>query len=246
MPILILHGPLRVWESFRGFRAGRDGAEAEACDGGGQGVRRYLKGAEELGGCGGLIAEPEDEEAGLDLFGGKEIEAAGVFAELHLCGGGGREGGVGEGVGEGGVAGLVEGGEPVVEEVAGGGFGDEADLIAVAGEADEDEGVDGADVVSAAGGAGCVGGIAEDDGVDLGGIVVLVGGGGGGGGGGVAGATGGAMGGGGVGEGAEDEGERDNGGCDGEQDDSGAERLAGGEIEAGSGAGGGAAGRGWG
>ena len=68
---------------------------------------------------------------------------------------------------ERGVACLVEGGEPAVEEVAGGGVGDEADLVAETGQANEDGGVNRADVVSRAGGYRSVGGIAEDDGVDL-------------------------------------------------------------------------------
>ena len=46
------------------------------------------------------------------------------------------------------VACLVEGGEPGVEELAGGGVGDEADLVPEAGQANEDGGVNGADVVS--------------------------------------------------------------------------------------------------
>ncbi len=36
-------------------------------------------------GCrGSLVAEPEDEHAGLDLFGREKSEAAGLAAELHL------------------------------------------------------------------------------------------------------------------------------------------------------------------
>ena len=94
--------------------------------------------------------EAEDEDAGLDLLSGEQFEAAGLLSEVHL-GSGGGEGYGGEGVAEGGVAGLVEGGEPAVEEVAGGGVGDEAGFGAVAGQADEDGGVDRADVVSLAG-----------------------------------------------------------------------------------------------
>jgi hypothetical protein len=39
---------------------------------------------------------------------------------------------------------------------------------------DDDEGVDGADVFSALGGNGGVGGVAEDDGVDLVGVIFVV------------------------------------------------------------------------
>ena len=63
---------------------------------------------------------------------------------------------------------LVEGGEPAVEEAARGGVGDQAHLIAEAGQANEDGRVNGADVVSRAGGHRSVGWITKDDGVDLG------------------------------------------------------------------------------
>src|SRR5271170_3702686 len=52
-----------------GVLAGGNGAEAEACDGGGVGVRTHLEGAEDLGRQRGLVAEPKDEDAGQDLFG---------------------------------------------------------------------------------------------------------------------------------------------------------------------------------
>ena len=57
--------------SYRGLFRGeeRNGAEAEARDGGGAGVRTHLEGAEDLGRRGGLVTEPEDEDTGQDLFG---------------------------------------------------------------------------------------------------------------------------------------------------------------------------------
>ena len=55
-------------------------AEAEARDGGGAGVRTHLKGAEGLDRRGGLVAESEDEDAGLNLFGSEQIEAAGLLS----------------------------------------------------------------------------------------------------------------------------------------------------------------------
>lgn len=61
-----------------------NGAEAEARDFGRGGVRKYLEGAEDFGCRGSLVAEPEDEHAGLDLFGREKSEAAGLAAELHL------------------------------------------------------------------------------------------------------------------------------------------------------------------
>ena len=119
--------------------------------------------------------------------------------------------------------------------MAGGGVGDEADLVAVTGQANKDGGVNGADVVALAGGDGCVGGITEDDGVDLVWIIfVIVGGGSGCGVGGTSGA--GAVGGEActpvVTQGIEDRGESGDGGEGSEQDGSGAERLAADEIEA--------------
>lgn len=98
--------------------------------------------------------------------------------------------------------------------------------------------MNGADVVAVAGGHGSVGGIAEDDGVDLVGIVFVVVGGGsrfGVGGTRGAGVVEGEMCTSGVLHGIEDRGESSDGGDGGEQDGSGAERLAGGEIEARSG-----------
>ena len=97
---------------------------------------------------GGLVAESEDEDAGLDLFGREQVEAAGLLPELDLCSGRGGERDIGQSVAKRGVACLVEGGEPAVEEAAGGGVGDEAHLVAEAGQANEDGGVNGADVVS--------------------------------------------------------------------------------------------------
>src|SRR5438552_2764485 len=150
---------------------------------------------------------------------------------------------LGQSVAKRGVACLVEGGEPAVEEAAGGGVGDEAHLVAEAGQVNEDGGVNGADVVSRAGGHRSVGGITEDDGVDLGWIVFLVGSRGGSGcgagGTGSAGAAGGEMCMSGATQGVEDGGGRRVGGYGSEQDGSGAERLAAGDIEAGSGGGGG-------
>ena len=122
--------------------------------------------------------------------------------------------------------------------MAGGGVGDEADLIAVAGQANEDGGVNGADVVALAGGHGSVGGITENDGVDLVWIIFVVVGGGSGCG------VGGTSGAGAVGsevctsvvtQGIEDRGKSSDRGNGSEQDGSGAERLASGEIEARSG-----------
>jgi hypothetical protein len=80
---------------------------------------------------------------------------------------------IGQSVAKCGVACLVEGCEPIVEEVAGGDVGNEAHLVAEAGQVNEDGGVNGADVVSPADKHRSVGGIAEDDGVDLGWIVFL-------------------------------------------------------------------------
>src|SRR5271155_9736 len=57
--------------------------------------------------------------------------------------------------------------------MAGGGVGDEAHLVARARKVNEDGGVNGADVGSAAGGHRSVGRIAEDNGVDLVGIVIV-------------------------------------------------------------------------
>ena len=68
-----------------------NGAEAEARDGGGAGVRTYLEGAEGFNRRGGLVAEPEDQDAGLDLFGREQVEATGLLPELDLCSGSGGE-----------------------------------------------------------------------------------------------------------------------------------------------------------
>lgn len=55
-----------------------------------------------------------------------------------------------------------------------GGIWYKAYLVAEAGQANEDGGVNGADAVSRSGGHGSIGGITEDDGVDLGRIVFLI------------------------------------------------------------------------
>lgn len=219
-----------------------DGAEAEARDGRGARVWTELQGAEGLG-LGGLVAETKDEDAGLDLFGREEREAAGLLAELDLRGGSGGERDGGKSAAERGVAPVVEGGEPAVEEAAGGGVGDEAGLLAEAGQVNDDEGVDVADVVAVAGGGGGVGGVAEDNGVDFVFVVFIVGGRGGGGSRGGAGSAG--AGGAGVlpavvTQGVDDGGEGEDGGHGGEQDGFGADGLGAGEIEAGSGGSGGA------
>ncbi len=118
--------------------------------------------------------ESEDEDAGLDLFGKEQGEAAGLLPELYLCSSRGGECDIGQSVAKCGIACLIEGGEPVVEEAASGGVGDEAHLVSKAGQANEDGGVNRADVLSPAGGYRSVGGITENDGVDLGWIVFLV------------------------------------------------------------------------
>ena len=96
--------------------------------------------------------KPEDQHAGLDLFGREQGEAAGLPAEFHLCGGRGGESNIGQSSRKRRVGCLVKGGKPVVEEVAGGSVGDETHLVARAREANEDGGVHGADMGSAAGG----------------------------------------------------------------------------------------------
>jgi hypothetical protein len=117
---------------------------------------------------------------------------------------------------------LVEGGEPCVEKAAGGAVGDEAHLVAEAGQVDDDEGVNGADMVAAAGGYRSVGGIAEDDGVDLGWIVFVVGSGCGAGGTVSPGGVWGEVNTSGVAKAIEDREERADGSYGGEQDGSGA------------------------
>ena len=94
--------------------------------------------------------------------------------DLHLCGGCGGERDVGQEVAERGIVCLVEGCEPAVEEVAGRCIRDEAYLIAVAGQANEDCRMNRADMVALTGGSGSVGGIAEHDGVDFCGVIVVV------------------------------------------------------------------------
>ena len=134
---------------------------------------------------------------------------------------------------------MVECGEPAIEEATGGSVGDQAHLVAEAGQANEDGGVNGADVVSLAGGHRSIGGITKDDGVDLGGIIFLVGSRGGpgccAGGTGSAGAAGGEMCMSVVTQGIEDRGEHSDGGHGSEQDGSGAERLVADDVETGSG-----------
>ena len=145
-----------------------NGAETEARDRGGVGVRTQLQGAEDLRRQGGLVAEAEDEDAWLHLFGRKQAEAAGLPPEFHLCGRPqeARED-VGQSIRKPGVARLIKGSKPVVEEVAGGSVGNEAQLVAEAGKMNEDGGVNGADVVSGARRHGSLCGIADDDGVNL-------------------------------------------------------------------------------
>ncbi len=139
--------------------------------------------------------------------------------EFHLCGGRGGESNVGQSLRKRGIPCLIKGGKPVVEEVAGGCVGDEAQLGAEARKANENGGVNGADVGSGASGHRSVGRIANNDGVDLVWIVLVVPGG----------STSGVT------HGIEDQGERTDGENDREQDGSGAERLAAGDIERGSG-----------
>jgi hypothetical protein len=114
----------------------------------------------------------------LDLFGREQAEAAGLLPELDLRCRRGGERMIGQSVGKLGVACVVEGGKPAVEETPGGGVGDEAHLVTEAGQANEDGGVNGADVISPLCRYRSVGGITEDDGVDLVGVVFIVVGGG--------------------------------------------------------------------
>ena len=93
----------------------------------------HLEGAEDLGRRRGLVVESEDQDAGLDLFGREQVETAGLPPEFHLCSGGGGERNIGQSVRERGVGCLVKGGEPVVEEMAGGSVGDQPHLVAEAG-----------------------------------------------------------------------------------------------------------------
>lgn len=159
------------------LRSGPYASEAKAGNGGRAGVGPHLEGAKDFVAFAGLVAEPEDEDAGLDLFGGEQIEAAGLSAKLHLCSElgvvAGFSGEAWQGSLEGGFIGLVEGREPVVEQMAGWGVGDQAGLVAEAGQVHDDEGMDGAGCLVATGWAGSVGGIAEDDGVDLVGIILV-------------------------------------------------------------------------
>ena len=133
----------------------------------------HLEGAEDLGRQRGLVTEPKDEDAGHNLFGREQEEAAGLPPEFHLCGGRRGESDIGQSIRKRGVGCLIKGGEPVVEQVAGGGVGDEAHLVAGARKANDDGGMDGADVISGPGGHRSFGGIAEDDGVDLIWIVIV-------------------------------------------------------------------------
>jgi hypothetical protein len=213
-----------------------NGAEAEARDGGGAGVRTHLECAENLGRRGCLVTESKDEDSGLDLFGREQVEAAGLLSELDLCSGRGGERNIGQSVAKRGIAFLIEGGKPAIEEAAGGGVGDEPHLVAESRQTNKDGGVNGADVVSPACGHRSVGGITEDDRVDLGWIIFLVSSRGGSGcaadGTGSAGVEMCMFG---VTQGIEDRGERSDGGYGSEQDRPRAERLAAGDIEGGSG-----------
>jgi hypothetical protein len=74
--------------------------------------------------------EPEDQDAGLDLFGREQGKAAGLPPEFHLCGGRGIESNIGQSSRNCGIGCLVKGAQPVVEEMAGRGVGDEAHLVA--------------------------------------------------------------------------------------------------------------------
>ena len=105
---------------------GGNGAQAEARDGGGAGVRTHLESAEDLRRRGGLITEPEDEDAGQDLFGREQAETAGMLPELQLCGGRRGECDIGQSIRKRGVTCLIEGCKPLVKEVARRGVGDEA------------------------------------------------------------------------------------------------------------------------
>jgi hypothetical protein len=101
------------------------------------------------------------------LFGREQGKATGLPPEFHLCGGRGGESNIGQSLRKRGIACLIKGGKPVVQEVAGGDVGDEAQLGAEARKANENGGVNGADVGSGASGHRSVGGIADNDGVDL-------------------------------------------------------------------------------
>jgi hypothetical protein len=133
----------------------------------------HLEGAEDLGRQRRLVAEPKDEDAGQDLFGREQEEAAGLPPKFQLCGGRGGESDIGQSIRKRRVGCLIKGGEPVVEQVSGGGVGDEAHLVARARKANDYGGMNGADVISRASGHRSVGGIAEDDGVDLIWIVIV-------------------------------------------------------------------------
>jgi len=73
--------------------------------------------------------EPEDQDAGLDLPGREQGEAAGLPPEFHLCGGRGIESNIGQSSRERGIGCLVKSGQPVVEEMAGRGIGNETHLV---------------------------------------------------------------------------------------------------------------------
>ena len=81
-----------------------NGAEAEARDGWGVGVWKYLEGAEDLVRRRSLVSESEDEDTWLDLFGREQGEAAGLLPELDLCSGCGGKRDIGQSVAERGVA----------------------------------------------------------------------------------------------------------------------------------------------
>ena len=158
-----------------GVLAGRwNSAEAEAGDGGGVGVRTHLERAQYLGCRGGLVAESKDEDAGLNLFGREQVEAASLLPQLDLCSGRGGERDIGQSVAERGVACLVEGSEPAVEQSARRCVRDEAHLVAEAWKVNENSGVYGADVASPATRYRSVSWIAEHYSIDLGWVVIVI------------------------------------------------------------------------
>jgi hypothetical protein len=132
-----------------------------------------LEGAENFRSRGGLVAEPEDEDAGQDLFRREQAEATSLTPEFYLCSGRGGGGNRGQSLCKRGVASMIERCKPAVEELPRGCIGDEAHLLAPAREVNENGGVNRADVVPRAGGLRSVAGIAEDDGVDLVWIVIV-------------------------------------------------------------------------
>ncbi len=151
----------------------RNSAKAKARDRGGIRVRTHHESAEDLGRRRGLVAQPEDQNAGLDLLGREQAEAASLLPEFHLCSGHGSESNIGQSGRKPRVACLVKGSQPVVEKMAGGAVGDIAHLDARAGKVNKNGGVNATDVISTAGGLRSVGGVAEDNGIDLVWIVIV-------------------------------------------------------------------------